>query len=96
MSGRAGRTASQTRGGAVSGGLLGLLTVPLHFVLPHQVSEPLAALVLASILAVYISFAIAEGGTRAVVPQSVNCLAFIGAARAAYLLASKRQKSYFK
>lgn len=83
MSGRAHRTASETRGGAVSGGLLALLTMPLHLVLPLQVSELLAALVLAGIAAVYVGFAIVEGSTRAIVLQSVTCLAFIGAACAA-------------
>jgi hypothetical protein len=86
MSGPQTRTARDTKGGVVSAGLLALLTVPLHLLLPVAVSELLAALVLAGIAAIYVGFAIVDGRKMAIVIQSAICLAFIGAASAAYLL----------
>lgn len=86
---REARTAGQTRGGVISAGLLALLTVPIHLVLPPPVSELLAALVLSGIAAVYVGFAIVEGGRGTIALQSTACLGFIGAACAAYLLAPR-------
>ena len=83
-SGRA-RSIRDTRGGVLSAGLLALITVPIHLLLPQHVSELLAAMVLAGVVAIYVSFALAEGSTCSILLQSSICLAFIGAASVAYL-----------
>jgi hypothetical protein len=68
------------RNASISGGLLALITVPVHLVLPQAVSELLAALVIAAIAGVYVGFAAAHGGVARVVLQGIVCPAFIGAA----------------
>ena len=79
------RTEGETRGGVVSAGLLAVLTAPIHLFLPTDVSELLAALVLSGIAGIYVGFAVSAGHRTAIVLQSCACLAFIGAAAAAYL-----------
>jgi uncharacterized protein (DUF697 family) len=65
--------------GALGGGLA-LATLPLHAVLPHQMSVALAALMLAAIGAIYVGFALRDGRTRAIATEIIVAALFFVAA----------------
>lgn len=78
------RSRAETRTGVFCGGLLALLTVPVHLVVSEDASELLSALLIAAIAAVYVGFAIADGRRRTIALQAAVCLAFVVAAAALY------------
>jgi hypothetical protein len=68
------------RSAGTLGGGLALATLPLHAVLPHQMSVALAALMLAAIGAIYVGFALRDGRTRAIATEIIVAALFFVAA----------------
>lgn len=60
------------------GAVSSVATLPLHLVLPHEVSVAMAAVVLAVIGAIYIGFALMEPSLRVVVVEGSVGTTFIG------------------
>lgn len=66
-------------------GLLALLSLPFHAVLPFWWSHQIAALVLAAIAGIYLGFAVLDGSTTRLIREAIAALAFIGIAASAII-----------
>lgn len=60
------------------GGILALLSVPIHAVLPFWWSHQFAALLLTAIAGIYLGFAVLDGRTTRLIREGVVALVFIG------------------
>lgn len=66
-------------------GILALLSVPIHAVLPFWWSHQIAALLLSAIAGIYLGFAVLDGSTNRLIREGIVALAFIGFAAAAII-----------
>lgn len=68
------------------GSLLVALTLPVHFVLPHDVSVALAAIMMGMIAGVYFGFALNDGRDTIIGIEMAVMFLFVGAALAGLLI----------
>lgn len=69
-----------------TGSLLVALTLPVHALVPHEVSVGLAAIMMGMIAGVYLGFALMDGRDKIIGLEMLVIFGFIGAAMAGLLI----------